>query len=253
MSGSITSTDAGIRFATRHADRCLVLSHRLQQCITHAPQLEEELALANIALDLLGQARALYSYAADHLSDHLSEDDLAFLRPADDFLSPLLVEQPNTDFAAVMVRQLLHDLWAHEFWRTLTTSSERLFADLAGKAVKETSYHVRHSSEWVVVLGDSTDEAHRRAQDAVDALWPFVDELFLGDAATDQLAAMGVVAHPRSFRPVWNARLDAILTQATLDRPAERHGVGATAHGPQFFELIDEMQQLPRAFPGARW
>jgi ring-1,2-phenylacetyl-CoA epoxidase subunit PaaC len=253
MSQSIAVSDATTRFATRHADRCLILSHRLQQCVTHAPQLEEELALANIALDLLGQARTLYSFAAGRLGAQLTEDDLAFVRTADDFDSPALVEQPNTDFAAVMVRQLLHDLWAVEFWKSLTTSPEQLFADVAGKAVKETSYHVRHSSEWVVVLGDSTDEAHRRTQGALDALWPFVGELFSSDAATDELAAAGVVAHPGSIQAAWNVRLDAILADATLVRPTTPSTVQAWRHGPDFAALLDEMQQLPRAFPGARW
>jgi ring-1,2-phenylacetyl-CoA epoxidase subunit PaaC len=246
-----TTVDATTRFATRHADRCLVLSHRLQQCITHAPQLEEELALANIALDLLGQARALYSYAATRLGDGRTEDDLAFMRDADQFLSPRLVQQPNTDFAAVMVRQLLHDLWALEFWQSLTASPDPLFAGVAGKAVKETTYHVRHSSEWVVVLGDSTDEAHRRTQTALDALWPFVDQLFHCDPDTRQLADAGIVTVPGDLRPAWDARLDAVLGAATLTRPA--HAAGPAGHDPGFAALIDEMQQLPRAFPGARW
>lgn len=262
MSAETTTVDATTRFATRHADRCLVLSHRLQQCITHAPQLEEELALANIALDLLGQARALYSYAATRLDDGRTEDDLAFLRDADQFHSPQLVEQPNTDFAAVMVRQLLHDLWALEFWQSLIASPDPLFAGVAGKAVKETSYHVRHSSEWVVVLGDSTDEAHRRTQSALDALWPFVDQLFHCPPDTRQLVDEGVVGLPADLRPAWDMRLNAILATATLTRPTGMPSPGmsstgmsspAAGHGPEFALLIDEMQQLPRAFPGARW
>lgn len=247
------TADGTTRFATRHGDRCLVLSHRLQQCITHAPQLEEELALANIALDLLGQARVLYSYAADRLGADSTEDDLAFGRAADQFGSPALVEQPNTDFAAVIVRQLLHDVWALEFWTSLTNSTEQLFADVAGKAVKETGYHVRHSSQWVVVLGDSTDAAHRRAQGALDSLWPYVDELFAADATTEQLVANGVIAHPGSLRPKWDVSVDAILADATLQRPVTQSAAIRLGPSPELSTLIDEMQQLPRAFPGARW
>jgi ring-1,2-phenylacetyl-CoA epoxidase subunit PaaC len=255
MNASIALTDATTRFSVRHADRCLVLSHRLQQCVTHAPQLEEELALANIALDLLGQARALYSYAASRAGSGLTEDDLAFLRDADEFGNPTLVEQPNIDFAAVMVRQLLHDLWAVEFWRALSTSPDELFAGVAGKAVKETSYHVRHASEWVITLGDSTDEAHRRAQTAVDSLWPHVGELFQADADTAHLVRSGVVPDPVSLRSAWDANIDAVLAEATLLRPTETDPapVGHRRHGSEFAVLIDEMQQLHRSFPGVTW
>jgi ring-1,2-phenylacetyl-CoA epoxidase subunit PaaC len=252
---TVTGADAVTRYSCRHADRCLVLSHRLQQCITHAPQLEEELALANIALDLLGQARALYSYAASRLGDGLTEDDLAFLRTADEFANPTLVEQPNTDFAAVMVRQLLHDLWALQLWQALTDSPDELLAGVAGKAVKETSYHVRHASEWVVAMGDSTEEAHRRSQSALDALWPHVGGLFVDDPVTAQLAGQGIVPHPAGLRPAWDARVDAVLAEATLTRPntAATDRRDQPAHSDHFAALVDEMQQLHRSFPGAQW
>jgi ring-1,2-phenylacetyl-CoA epoxidase subunit PaaC len=255
MSASIVLTDATARFAVRHADRCLVLSHRLQQCVTHAPQLEEELALANIALDLLGQARSLYSYAASLVGGDLTEDDFAFGRSAAEFHNPALVEQPNVDFAAVMVRQLLHDLWAVEFWRALCASPDDCFAGVAGKAVKETAYHVRHASEWVVTLGDSTDEAHRRTQSALDSMWPHVDELFHADVDTAHLAGIGVVPDPTSLRPPWDTRIEGVLADATLDRPADvaSPGSGPAQHSPGFAALIDEMQQVNRSFPGATW
>lgn len=252
MTTFTSAADATTRFSIRHADRCLVLSHRLQQCITHAPQLEEEMALANIALDLLGQARALYSYAASRLGDGLTEDDLAFLRGADEFENPSLVEQPNGDFAEVMVRQLLHDLWAIEVWRALSESSDELLAGVGAKAVKETAYHVRHASEWVVTLGDSTDEAHARTQAALDLLWPRTAGLFQVDAATAKLVEEGIVPDLDHVRAVWLARLDAILEEATLDRPVDA-SAGADVHGREFVSLIDEIQQLHRAFPGASW
>jgi ring-1,2-phenylacetyl-CoA epoxidase subunit PaaC len=256
MSASIVLADATTRFAVRNGDRCLVLSHRLQQCVTHAPQLEEELALANIALDLLGQARALYSYAASLVGGGLTEDDFAFMRAAAEFQNPTLVEQPNVDFAAVMVRQLLHDLWAIEFWRALTASRDELFAGVAGKAVKETSYHVRHASEWVITLGDSTDEAHRRSQSALDTLWPHVGQLFHTDADTADLARAGVVPDPAALRSAWNANIDAVLSDATLDRPADVDSAVPAENGRHsegFQALIDEMQQLHRSLPGAQW
>ena len=255
MSVDVPAADATTRFALRHADRCLVLSHRLQECVTHAPQLEEEMALANIALDILGQARALYTYAAARLGDGSTEDDLALLRDAEKFENPSLVEQPNGDFAEVMVRQLLHDLWAIEFWTALSTSPDELFAGVAGKAVKETSYHVRHASQWVIALGDSTDEAHRRTQAALDLLWVHTAELFVGDPVTEALLDTGV-PEPSSLRAAWLARVNAVLDSATLVRPIDASPLDRPAsrlHHSGFRAMIEEMKQLHRSFPGARW
>jgi ring-1,2-phenylacetyl-CoA epoxidase subunit PaaC len=255
MSNALAAADVVTQFACRQGDRCLVLSHRLQQCITHAPQLEEELAIANIALDLLGQARSLYTYAAGRIGPDLTEDDLAFGRDADEFWPPALVEQPNTDFALVMGRQLLHDLWADELWRAMRSSTDPTLAAIAGKAAKETAYHLMHASTWVVTLGDSTPDAHDRMSAALTALWPFVDELFSTDDLVASVAALGVAPDPATLRRSWDARLDAILEDATLTRPTgqARPPAGRDRCSDDLRAVIDELHELHAQHPGARW
>lgn len=220
--------DAPLDEVLRHGDRALVLAQRLLEQITHAPEIEEDVALANLALDLLGQSRALYSWAGVLEGAGHDEDHFAYWRDPHEFRNPALVEQPNVDFAHVIVRQYLHDEFALAFWRTSSW-------ELAPKAVKETTYHHRHAREWLLRLGDGTDESHRRAQAALDALWPFVDELFDG--------------YP-DLRAGWDLAVAETLTEATLrtpDVPSSRPGHVHLA------PLLAELQGLARAHPGARW
>lgn len=211
-----------------HGDRALVLAQRLLQQITHAPEIEEDMALANLALDLLGQARALYSWAGELDATGHDEDHYAYWRSADEFVNPRLVEQPNVDFAHVIVRQYLHDEFALAFWK-------RSGWELAERAVKETTYHRRHSRAWLVRLGDGTPESRRRTQHALDALWPFVDELF--DAAPD-------------LRAGWDADVRATLAEATLTVPVAAPSPPQVRH---LDELLAELQGTARAHPGATW
>ena len=239
-----------------HGDRALVLSQRLIECLTHAPEIEEEVAMANIALDLLGQTRTLYSRAAVLTGSDCTEDDFAYWREDRAFRSPLLVEQPNGDFAQVMVRQLLHDAWALELWSALRASSDGALAGLAAKAVPETTYHLRHSSSWVVRLGDGTDESHTRVQRALDDLWWFTGELFECLATDAAAVASGVGVDPVSLRAPWEARMAAILGEARLAVPAVSYwatGGRRGLHSEGFGRLIAEMQSVARAHPGASW
>lgn len=206
----------------RHGDRALILAQRLLQQITHAPEIEEDMALANLALDLLGQARTLYTWAGELEGAGHDEDFFAYWRDADEFTNPVLVEQPNTDFAHVIVRQYLHDEYALAFWRSCGW-------DVAAKAVKETTYHLRHSRAWLVRLGDGTPESHRRTQAALDALWPYTAEL-------------------RS--PEWDAAVAATLAEATLPQPLVPPAPPGHTH---LAELLDELQSTARAHPGASW
>jgi ring-1,2-phenylacetyl-CoA epoxidase subunit PaaC len=237
----MTETDL-LRHVLRHADRALILAQRLLEQLAHAPEIEEDMALANLALDLLGQSRALYAYAGQLEGAGHDEDHFAYWRGPDEFLNPLLVEQPALDFADVVVRQYLHDEYALLFWQATLGGPDATLAALAGKAVKETAYHRRHSRSWVVRLGDGTDESHRRAQAALERLWPYTAELFTpGDAA---------LVEP------WRAAVDATLGEATLARPAEGAAtapVGADGHSEGFAELLAELQGLARAHPGATW
>jgi ring-1,2-phenylacetyl-CoA epoxidase subunit PaaC len=236
-------------------DTSLILAQRLGEWIGHAPALEEDLALANIALDLLGQARHLLSHVAQ-LRGSGNEDDLAFLRDPQDFLNLSLVEQPNGDFGQTIVRQFLIDAWQLELFERLQHSSEPRFAELAAKAIKETRYHFRFSSGWVVRLGDGTEESHRRVQTALDALWRFTHEMFVASPAEQEAAALGIAPDPASLAADWSSRVDEVLKEATLQRPADVayawHGKRGQ-HSEHLSRLLAEMQFMQRTYPGAQW
>ena len=236
-------------YVLRHADRTLILAQRLLEVITHAPEIEEDLALANLALDLIGQARTLYSSIDD-------EDVLAYEREPHEFLSPLLVEQPNVDFAHVIGRQFLHDAFARPFWAAMQTSTHEVLSGLAAKAVKETTYHLRHSSTWVIRLGDGTDESRMRMQSAIDTLWRYTGELFESDEVESALVDSGVAADPAPLQTAWHDTVTSTLRTATLTVPevAVMQTGGRTGrHGESFSYLIGEMQVVARAHPGASW
>jgi ring-1,2-phenylacetyl-CoA epoxidase subunit PaaC len=248
--------DTLLTYVLRQADRALVLAQRLLEEITHAPEIEEDKALANLALDLIGQARALYSYAGEIEGDGHDEDHFAYWREQHEFLNPLLVEQPNGDFAHVIVRQFLHDAFALPYWQAMTRSSDATLAALAGKAEKETAYHLRHSRAWVVRLGDGTPESRARAQAAVDELWRFTGELFECDEVEAALVADGVAADPDELRVAWKRQVDAALDEATLARPGDvvmQRGGRSGRHTEGFSYLLGELQVVARAHPGATW
>lgn len=250
-----------VTFTLRHGDRALILAQRLLEEITHAPEIEEDMALSNLALDLIGQARALYTYAGElepgDDGTPRSEDHYAYWREQREFLNPLLVEQPNEDFAHLIVRQFFHDAYALPFWQAMTESTDRTLAALAGKAVKETAYHWRHSRSWVVRLGDGTDESHRRVQAAVHHLWRYTGELYETDDTDHAVVADGVAPAADGLRAAWHRSVADALDEATLAVPGDevvmqsggRHG----RHTEGFSYLIDELQVLARAHPGATW
>ncbi|HEY5663295.1 MAG TPA: 1,2-phenylacetyl-CoA epoxidase subunit PaaC [Ilumatobacter sp.] len=245
-----------VTYSLRHGDRALILAQRLLEVVTHAPEIEEDMALSNLALDLIGQARALYTYAGEVDGHGHDEDHYAYWREQHQFLNPLLVEQPNGDFAQVIVRQFLHDAYAVPWWRAMATSTDATLAALAGKSVKETAYHLRHSRSWVVRLGDGTDESHRRTQAAVDELWRFTAELFEHDDVEAALLAAGVAADPEPLRAAWDATVGDTLAEATLTRPdgaVMQTGGRSGRHSESFSRLVGELQVLARAHPGAAW
>jgi len=244
-----------VLFTLRRADDALILGHRLSEWCGHGPTLEEDIALANMGLDLLGQARSLYTHAAVVEDVGHNEDHLAYLRDAPQFRNLLLVEQPNGDFAATIARQFLYAAYVDPWWRAMTASTDPTLAAIAAKAEKETAYHLRHAAEWMIRLGDGTAESHRRAQAALDRLWPYVGEMFEpGDEAG--LIADGAAADPAALRPIFDATVADILGQATLQPPANawaqrggRHG----RHSEHLGFLLAEMQHLQRTHPGASW
>jgi len=238
------------------ADDALVLGHRLSEWIGHAPVLEEELALGNIALDLIGEARALYTYAGALEGKERDEDALAYRRDAHEFLNLLLVEQPNGDFAVTIARQVLYSAFIHPFWRELAASRDETLAAVAAKAEKEAAYHLRHAGEWLIRLGDGTDDSHRRAQDALDELWPYTGEMFAVDGETDALIAAGIAVDPRRLKPEWERTVADLLARATLARPTDgwmQEGGRCGRHSEHLGHLLAEMQFLQRAYPGATW
>lgn len=243
-------------YVLRLADASLILAQRLGELVGHAPALEEDLGLANIGLDLLGQARLLLTYAGEIEGAGRTEDTLAFFREHRDFLNPILVEQPNGDFAQTLVRQFLIDAWQHELYDPLCRSSDVRLAEIAGKALKETRYHLRYSSNWLVRLGDGTRESHDRVQRALDQLWPYTVELFDPDAIDSEMTRAGIAPESSLVRQGWNTTVDRVLAEATLQRPADKpylwYGKRGD-HSEHLGRLLAEMQYLQRTYPGASW
>lgn len=241
-----------LRYVLHRADDALVLGHRLSEWCGNAPMMEEEMALANMGLDLIGQARALYDYAAKLEDKGHTEDDLAYRRDERDFGNLLLLEQPNGDFAQTMARQFLYAAFIDLYWRALMKSSDITLAAIAAKAEKESAYHLRHSSEWMIRLGDGTPESHQRAQKALDKLWPYTGELFVAEAES----LTETVPDPATLRAAWLATVQEVLTRATLRMPQDgwmQKGGRAGVHSEHLGHLLAEMQILPRTYPEAVW
>ncbi|HET8690637.1 MAG TPA: 1,2-phenylacetyl-CoA epoxidase subunit PaaC [Steroidobacteraceae bacterium] len=244
------------RAVLRLADSNLVLAQRLGEWVGHAPALEEDLGLANVSLDLLGQARLLLARAGELEGRGRDEDALAYLREEHEFLNLTLVEQPNGDFADTIARQVLFDAWQLGLCESLAASSDAPLAAIAAKGRAEASYHLRYSGGWLERLGDGTAESHERAQRALEKLWPFVNELFADDDVDREVAEARIAPLPSSLEKAWSARVDAVLAAATLARPAPvpfpwfgKQG----RHSEHLGYLLAEMQSLHRAHPGATW
>ena len=257
MSGpAAPEPDALFRYSLRLGDLSLVLAQRLGEWVGHAPALEEDLGLANVALDLLGQARLLLSYAGELEGNGRSEDDLAFLREHRDYMNAILVEQPNGDFAQTIVRQVLIDAYQLELYERMQNSSDERLASIAAKSVKEIRYHLRYSSSWLVRLGDGTMESHDRTQAALLRLWPYTVELFAEDDLDRLMSAKGVAPSLADVRMAWAARIDELLSEATLQRPMDRpYGWQGKRgeHSEHLGYVLAEMQHMQRTYPGARW
>ena len=247
---------AFVEYLLRLADDRLVLGHRTSEWCGHGPILEEDIALANIALDLIGQAAMLLKLAGETEGKGRSEDDLAYLRDDVHYRNALLVELPKGDFAVTIVRQFLFSAAAYYQLEGLQRSAHPSLAGIAAKALKETRYHVRHAGEWVIRLGDGTEESHHRAQAALDELWRYTGELFMTDATDAALAAAGLAPDAASTEAAWRAQVTEVLGRATLTIPAEgwmQRGGRQGRHTEHLSRMLAEMQVLPRSFPGAQW
>ena len=245
-----------VELALRMGDTCLILGHRDSEWCGHAPALEEDIALANTALDLIGQTQLWLALAAEAEGRGRSADDLAFLRDASGFRNFLLAEQPNGDFGHTLMRQFLFDSWHLPMLRALENSSDRRVAEIAEKGAKEAAYHLERSMDLVIRLGDGTDESHRRMQAALDRLWPYAGEMFTSDAADREIAAAGLAPEPESLKPAWRAYVDGVFQDATLQVPANdfaQKGGKSGRHSEHLGYILAEMQFLQRAYPGAKW
>lgn len=252
----MSTSDPHVAYVLRHADDNLILAQRLGEWISRGPELEEDIALGNIGLDHLGQARALLTHAASLEGAGRNEDDLAMFRDERAFTNLLLTEQPNGDFAQTMARALLFDAYQLPLWDEMTKSSDPTLAGISAKALKETRYHLRHSSTWVIRLGDGTEESHRRMQDAVDTLWRYTAELFQTDEVDEIAADNGWGPRPSELEPVWRSTVESVLGDATVAIPSgggQRGGGRAGFHTESLGHVLTEMQWLARAHPGASW
>jgi ring-1,2-phenylacetyl-CoA epoxidase subunit PaaC len=245
-----------VLYALRRADDALILGHRLSEWCGHAPALEEDMALANIALDLLGQARELYSFAAEIEGKGNDEDKFAYLRDVRQYRNLLLAEQPNGDFARTLARQFFYSAFADLYWRAMMQSRNPTLAAIAAKSEKESAYHLRHSSEWVIRLGDGTDESHRCAQAAIDDFWAFTGEMFESDETERGLIDAGIAIDPGTLKTQWLKTITGVVNEATLALPKSdwmqqggRHG----RHSEHLGHLLSELQSMQRTFPGVTW
>ena len=255
MAAALTSQTL-FSWLLRQGDNCLILGQQLSAWCAHAAVLEEDIALANVALDHLGQARLWLGLAADIEGAGRDEDSLAMLRDAQDFTNVLLVEQPNGNFADTVVRQFLFDAWSNLWYKSLCSSSDRQVAEVAAQVSREAAYHLRHSSNWMLRLGDGTELSHQRVQQSLNCLWGYSEELFVDDATDLAIATAGVAPLPSSVRPDWQRIVEQILLAANLEQTAtavheDRGKLGQ--HSPHLSELLAEMQYMQRTYPDLKW
>jgi ring-1,2-phenylacetyl-CoA epoxidase subunit PaaC len=248
--------DSKFEYLLRLGDNCLVLSQQLGLWCGHGPALEEDLALTNVALDLLGQARMWLSYAGEVEGRGRDEDALAYLRDGFDFRNLLLVEQPNGHYGDTVVRQFLFDAWHVHLLAGLSQSTDVRIAEIAQKAAKEVRYHLERSAYLMVALGDGTELSHRRMQASLERLWPYANEWFESDPVDAACAADGLAPAAASLAVPWRASVEPVLARATLELPAttgHQRGGRQGVHTEHLGHLLSELQFLQRAYPGAQW
>ena len=252
----VTGDTSFFEYLLRLGDNTLILAQRLGAWCGHGPALEEDIALTNVALDLLGQSRFWLTYAAEVEGHGRNEDSLAFLRDANQFRNVLLVEQPNGNFADTMARQFFFDVWHYFLLQALTLSGDKHVTEIAGKALKEVTYHVQRSTDWVIRLGDGTEESHSRMQLAVNNLFAYTGELFEMDPVDSAMLDRSIGCDLDRLREPWQNHVDRTFAQAALSQPSGKFMKAAGkcgVHTEQFGLLLAEMQFLQRSYPGAQW
>ena len=257
MNATTTTADAAhLEYVLRLGDSSLVLGQRLSEWCGHGPVIEEDIALTNMALDLIGQARLLLTHAGQLEGRGRDEDALAFLRAEHEYRNLTLCELPNEDFGRTVLRNFLFAAFQGQLWRSLADSADRQLAAIAGKSAKETRYHLQHASDWVVRLGDGTEESRRRTQRALDYLWPYAAEFFAPTAVDEAAAAAGIGPAWPSLAADWEQAVLPVLEVATLQVPARTPFLSRGKegrHSEHMGHLLAELQYLQRAYPGATW
>jgi ring-1,2-phenylacetyl-CoA epoxidase subunit PaaC len=252
----VNKQEALFKYTIRLADNSLILSQRLSEWTSQGPFLEEDLAMTNITLDILGQANSLLEYAAKIEGKNKTSDDLAFFRGEREFYNTLLVEQANGDYAKTILRQCLIDNFDLLFYTELVKSADETLAGIAAKSIKEITYHVRHTSFWVDRFGNGTEESHTRVQKALNELWRFTDELFEMNETDAVLLKEKIAVDLNLLKPVWKKQMDAIFEKANLKIPENtfmQRGSRDAKHSEQLGYILAEMQSLPRMYPTAKW
>jgi ring-1,2-phenylacetyl-CoA epoxidase subunit PaaC len=243
-------------YVLRLGDDSLILGHRLSEWCGHGPILEEDIAMTNISLDLVGQATSLLGYAGELEGKGRDADALAFLRFDREYKNVLLVEQPNGDFGMTMLRQFFFDAYRKPLFEKLQHSTDQHLAAIAEKSLKETKYHLKHSSEWVIRLGDGTEESNARIQDSLNTLWRYTNELFFTDEVDAELVEKGIVPSLQEIQNEWNATVTAVLTEATLTIPTnnwKQEGGRKGLHSEHLGYILAELQYMQRAYPNMQW
>lgn len=243
-------------YLLRLGDDSLILGHRLSEWCGHGPILEEDIAMTNLSLDLIGQATSILDYAGKVEGKGRTEDDLAFLRFDKDYRNLLLVERPNGDFGVTMMRQFLFDAYRKPLFERLTKSNDEMLAAIAEKSLKETKYHLKHSSEWVIRLGDGTEESHERMQNALDELWKYSSEIFYEDTVDQELTEKGVLPDMTGLKEEWEETVNHVFAEATLQIPTnnwKQEGGRKGLHTEHLGYILAELQYMQRAYPGMQW
>ena len=256
MTTTNAPTHAPVQYVQRLADNALILGQRISEWCGHSPVIEEDMALTNMALDLIGQARLLLTHVGQIDGSGRDEDQLAFLRPEQQFRNLTLCELPNGDFARTVLRNFFFATFHSLLWEKLSTSADASLAAIAAKSLKESRYHQRHAAGWVVRLGDGTEESHRRMAEALDYLWPYTAEFFSPTAEDDVAVSGGFGPAWSELKADWLAQVRPVLKEATLDLPEESRFLSTGKlgrHSEHMGHLLTPMQYLQRSYPGAQW
>lgn len=252
----LTEEQALVKYILRLGDDALIIGQRLSEWCSKGPVLEQDIALSNMALDHIGRTRLLYQYAAKLSGEELSEDDLAYKRDAHEFQNFLLLEQPNGHWGDTLARLFAYDTYNFYLWDKLTQSKNAQLSAIAQKAIKEIAYHAQWSAEWIIRLGDGTEESHLKIQKSIDEIWMWTGELFESDEVEQMMAAAGIGIDPKTLRDQWNSKVNQVLEIATLNRPEDgwmQTGGRKGVHTEHIGFMLAEMQFLPRAYPKAKW